>query len=65
MCITATAPPKGYAMNDEKKLSDDEMKDIAGGASKGPPSKKESKVDGTKEETKPGFSPGAGLDKGK
>jgi hypothetical protein len=51
-------------MNDEKKLSDDEMKDIAGGASKGPPSKKESKDDGTKEETKPGFSPGAGLDSG-
>ena len=29
--ITVTAPPKGYAMNDEKKLSDDDLKDIAGG----------------------------------
>lgn len=51
-------------MNDEKKLSDDDLKDIAGGASKVPPSKKESKGDGTKEETKPGFSAGAGLDSG-
>ena len=41
LAITATAPPKGYAMNDEKKLSDDELKDIAGGVSK-QPSKKES-----------------------
>jgi hypothetical protein len=54
-------------MNDEKKLSDDEMKDIAGGAKNFNSSKSNtSKIsgDGTKEETKPGFSPGAGLDSG-
>ena len=28
-------------MNDEKKLSDDDLKDIAGGAGKGVPSKKD------------------------
>jgi len=29
--VSATAPPKGCAMTEEKKLSDDELKDVAGG----------------------------------
>ena len=54
-------------MNEEKKLSDDEMKDIAGGVKNFNSSKSNtSKIsgDGTKDETKGELDAGARLDSG-
>jgi hypothetical protein len=68
LAVTATAPPKGCAMNEEKKLSDDELKDVAGGVKNFNSSKSNtSKIsgDGTKDEPKVDFDGGPRLDSGK
>ena len=53
-------------MNEEKKLSDDELKDVAGGVKNFNSSKSASKIsgDGTKDEAKGELDAGARLDSG-